>query len=539
MLRNSVSALAFHGRAGHIDRIYRIMQDQGETHIMNEENQTVPGADTSAEETARINDLFRQRKTRAEELAAAGINPFGERFDGDHRIEEYRTGFRPDCDTPQPAVVAGRLTAMRVMGKSIFADLRDSTGRIQLFAGRGELGDEAFAAFKKLDIGDIVGVRGELFVTRMGELTVRVHECTLLCKSLRPLPEKFHGLTDIEQRYRQRYLDLITNDDSRRVFRQRIRIISELRKFMESRGFMEVETPMLQTLAGGASANPFKTYYEALNAPMYLRIAPELFLKRLLVGGFERVFEINRNFRNEGIDRRHSPEFTMMEVYQAYGDCASMMELIEDLITTIARNVIGTLQIDHGNGKVINLEKPWRRVTYHDLVREKAGADWFDITPAERLARARELGLAVDESMPDFEVTNEVYEKLIEHTLIQPTFVMRMPAVLLPLARGCKDDPSVVDVFELEINGQEIAPAYTELNDPIEQRRRFMEQFEREKQPGDTLADKVDEDFLVALEYGMPPAGGMGVGIDRLVMLLTGAESIRDVVLFPHMRPRK
>ena len=515
------------------------MHDKGDTNIMNEETQSVPGGDNSAEETARINALFRQRQTKAEELAAAGINPFGERFDGDRRIEEYRAEFRPDCDTPQPAVVAGRLTAMRIMGKSIFADLRDSTGRIQLFAGRGELGDEAFAAFKKLDIGDIVGVRGELFVTRMGELTIRVHECTLLCKSLRPLPEKFHGLTDIEQRYRQRYLDLIMNDDSRRVFRQRIRIISELRKFMESRGFMEVETPMLQTLAGGASANPFKTYYEALNAPMYLRIAPELFLKRLLVGGFERVFEINRNFRNEGIDRRHSPEFTMMEVYQAYGDCASMMELIEDLITTVARNVIGTLQIDHGNGKVINLEKPWRRVTYHDLVREKAGADWFDIIPAERLARARELGLAVDESMPDFEVTNEVYEKLIEHTLIQPTFVMRMPAVLLPLARGCKDDPSVVDVFELEINGQEIAPAYTELNDPIEQRRRFMEQFEREKQPGDTLADKVDEDFLVALEYGMPPAGGMGVGIDRLVMLLTGAESIRDVVLFPHMRPRK
>ena len=486
-----------------------------------------------------VNELFQQRVAKAEALAAAGINPFGKRFDGDRRIAEWRAAYRPDTEEPQPAIVAGRMTAMRVMGKSIFADLRDSTGRIQLFIGRSEVGDDAFAFIRKLDIGDIVGAEGELFTTRTGELTVRVKKLTLLCKSLRPLPEKFHGLTDVEQRYRQRYLDLIVNDESREVFRKRIRIISELRRFMESRGFMEVETPMLQSLAGGASANPFKTFYEAINSPMYMRIAPELFLKRLLVGGFERVFEINRNFRNEGVDRRHSPEFTMMECYQAYGDCATMMELIEDLITTIAMKVCGTLQIDHGNGKIINLEKPWRRVTYRDLVREKGGADWFEVTPAERLARARALGLDVNEKTPDFEVTNEVYEKLQEPNLIQPTFVLRMPAVLVPLARTCEDDPSVVDVFELEINGQEVAPAYTELNDPIDQRRRFMEQFEREKQPGDKLSDKVDEDFLVALEHGMPPAGGMGVGIDRLVMILTGAEAIRDVILFPHLRPRK
>ena len=486
-----------------------------------------------------VNELFQQRVAKAEALAAAGINPFGKRFDGDRRIAEWRAAYRPDTEEPQPAIVAGRMTAMRVMGKSIFADLRDSTGRIQLFIGRSEVGDDAFAFIRKLDIGDIVGAEGELFTTRTGELTVRVKKLTLLCKSLRPLPEKFHGLTDVEQRYRQRYLDLIVNDESREVFRKRIRIISELRRFMESRGFMEVETPMLQSLAGGASANPFKTFYEAINSPMYMRIAPELFLKRLLVGGFERVFEINRNFRNEGVDRRHSPEFTMMECYQAYGDCSTMMELIEDLITTIAMKVCGTLQIDHGNGKIINLEKPWRRVTYHDLVREKGGADWFEVTPAERLARARALGLDVNEQTPDFEVTNEVYEKLQEPDLIQPTFVLRMPAVLVPLARTCEDDHSVVDVFELEINGQEVAPAYTELNDPIDQRRRFMEQFEREKQPGDKLSDKVDEDFLVALEHGMPPAGGMGVGIDRLVMILTGAEAIRDVILFPHLRPRK
>ena len=485
------------------------------------------------------NELFQQRVRKVEEITAAGINPFGERFDGDTRISQIRENYRPDDEAPQHVIAAGRMTAMRVMGKSIFADVRDSSGRMQFFVGKNEVGEENFAFIKKLDIGDIIGVEGDLFVTRTGELTIRTSKLTLLCKSLRPLPEKFHGLTDVEQRYRQRYLDLITNDASREVFQKRCRIISELRRFMESRGFMEVETPMLQHLAGGASANPFKTFYEAINSPMFMRIAPELFLKRLLVGGFERVFEINRNFRNEGVDRRHSPEFTMMECYQAYGNCETMMELIEDMITTLAMNVCGTLQIDHGNGKIINLERPWRRVTYHDLVCEKGGADWFDITPEERLARAKAMGLDVNESMPDFEVTNEVYEKLQEPNLIQPTFVLRMPAVLVPLARTCKDDPSVVDVFELEINGQEVAPAYTELNDPIDQRRRFMEQFEREKQPGDKLSDKVDEDFLVALEHGMPPAGGMGVGIDRLVMILTGAEAIRDVILFPHLRPRK
>ncbi len=504
---------------------------------MTTENQTPPAE--AEDSPVRMNELFQQRLAKVEELQAAGVNPFGERFDGDKRISQLRAEFCPECTDKQPAVAAGRLMAMRLMGKSIFADLQDSTGRMQLFIGKNDLGEEAFAFFKRLDIGDIIGVEGELFITRMGELTIRVNKATLLCKSLRTLPEKFHGISDIEQRYRQRYLDLIMNPASRDVFQKRVRIISEIRKFMESRGFMEVETPMLQSLAGGASANPFKTFYEALNSPMFMRIAPELFLKRLLVGGFERVFEINRNFRNEGVDRRHSPEFTMMELYQAYGDCRSMMELIEDMITTVAMNVVGTLQIDHGNGKVLNLEKPWRRVTYHDLVREKGGADWFDVTPAERLKRARAFGLAVDETTSDLEVTNEVYEKLIEHTLIQPTFVMRMPAQLLPLARTCKDDPSVVDVFELEINGQEIAPAYSELNDPIEQRRRFMEQFEREKQPGDKVSDKVDEDFLAALEHGMPPAGGMGVGVDRLIMLLTGAESIRDVLLFPHMRPKK
>ena len=345
-------------------------------------------------------------------------------------------------------------------------------------------------------------------------------------------------MQDQEARYRQRYLDLIANPEVGKVFKMRSAIIKEIRAFLDARGFMEVETPMLQNIAGGASANPFRTFFEALNSPMFMRIAPELFLKRLLVGGFERVFELNRSFRNEGLDRRHNPEFTMLEIYQAYGDCRSMMELIESMVTTVAMKVCGTLKIDHGNGKIINLETPWRRVTYHELVCEKGGDDWFDITPSERVKRGQELGLDVHHGMPDLEVTNELYEKLVEPNNIQPTFVTRLPAELLPLAKGCVDAPELVDVFELGINGVEVAPAYSELNDPIIQRQRFMDQFERSRKEGDEISDKVDEDFLTALEYGMPPAGGMGVGIDRLVMILTGAESIRDVILFPQMRSK-
>ncbi len=486
--------------------------------------------------------IFAQRVAKVQELLTNGINPYGQRFDDRTSIADARNNFRTDAPETeeQHTIVAGRLTAMRLMGKSIFADLQDSTGRIQLYAGKNDLGEEAFNTLKKLiDIGDIVGIEGVLFVTRMGELTIKIKHYTLLSKSLRPLPEKYHGLTNVEQRYRQRYLDLITNPESREVFKKRFAILRGIRNFMESKGFMEVETPMLQPLAGGASANPFKTFYEAINSPMFMRIAPELYLKRLLVGGFEKVFELNRNFRNEGVDRRHNPEFTMMEVYQAYGDCRSMMDLVEELVTHLAETVIGSLKIQKSDGQVINLERPWRRITYRELVMEKAGNDYFELDFAGKVARAKELGCDVNDQMPEFEVTNEIYEKLIESTLIQPTFVMRMPAELVPLAKACTDDPTVVDVFELEINGQEVAPGYSELNDPIEQRRRFAEQFERTKTENDVWEDKVDEDFLVALEHGMPPAGGMGIGIDRLVVMLTGADSIRDVLLFPQLRSRK
>ena len=507
---------------------------------MSEEVRNDAATDAEAGEQ-QVNSLFAQRLAKVRELEAAGIDPYGHAFPNTVPIEQVRAEFVAPAEGEYgpEVIVAGRLTARRGMGKSIFADLRDSSGKIQLFVGKSEIGDEAFALFKKLDIGDIVGIKGPTFLTRMGELTIRVHECTLLSKSLRPLPEKFHGLVDVEQRYRQRYLDLICNDESRRILKMRSDILREIRNFMDSRGFMEVETPMLQSLAGGASANPFTTFYEALNSTMYMRIAPELYLKRLLVGGFEKVYELNRNFRNEGMDRRHNPEFTMMEVYQAYGDCRTMMELIESLITTVAMKVVGTLKIDHGNGKVIDLTLPWRRATYNELCEEKGGADWFKLTPEERIERGKSRGLDVYPGMPDLEVTNELYEKLVEPTLIQPTFVTRIPVELLPLAKGCPDDPTHVDVFELGINGVEVAPAYSELNNPIIQRRRLVEQFEKSKKEGDRIEDKIDEDFLVALEHGMPPAGGMGVGIDRLVMILTGAEAIRDVILFPQMRIRK
>ena len=481
-------------------------------------------------------DIFAQRINKVNELQSAGDLPFGKAFPDIKAVTEARESFIEDSEEEQIVRIAGRITAFRVMGKSIFADVKDSNDRMQIYVKKNDMGDDEFAKFKKLDIGDIIGVEGSLFITRMGELTVKVKDYSLLSKSLRPLPEKWHGLTDIEQRYRQRYLDLIVNKESRDVFVKRFAIIREIRKFLETQDYIEVETPMMQPMAGGAAAKPFETYYEALKSPMFMRIAPELYLKRLLVGGFEKIYELNRNFRNEGMSRRHNPEFTMIEIYQAYGDCRTMMDLVEELVTTVAMNVFGTLEIKHSDDKVINLTRPWKRAPYKDLVREKAGADWFDISHEDRVKKAKELGLDVDNNTPDFEVTNEIYEKLIENTLLQPTFVTRLPAELVPLAKACEDDPTLVDVFELEINGQEIAPGYSELNDPIEQRRRFEEQVARE---GGDAEGKIDEDFLIALEHGMPPAGGMGIGIDRLVMMLTGAESIRDVVLFPQLRPKK
>ncbi len=428
---------------------------------------------------------------------------------------------------------AARLTAMRHMGKSTFADLRDATARIQIFAGKSQTAD--YELFKKLDIGDIIGVDGELFITKAGEKTIRVHQWCLIAKAFRPLPEKWHGLKDVDARYRKRYLDIIANEEARRIFSQRHKIIQQIRKFLWDRGFQEVETPMLQPQAGGAAAKPFITHYAALNATMYMRIAPELYLKRLLVAGYNKIFELNRNFRNEGLSKNHNPEFTMLEVYDAYSDRKGMQKLVEELIVNAAQKVIGKLQIEieksDGSKALLDLTPPWPERTYDDLIKEKAGADWFEIGLSEAKKRALAMGLFIDESWNKDLITHEIYEKLIEKNIFQPTFVTRFPSSLVPLAKACEDNPERVDIYELVIAGKEISPGYSELNDPLEQRKRFLQQVGEDVQ-------KLDEDFLEALEHGMPSAGGMGVGIDRLVMILTGVDTIRDVILFPQLKPK-
>lgn len=481
------------------------------------------------------NEYVEQRRANMKALVDRGHAPFGRAFKRSGRLAEIRAGFEEN----KTVAAAGRITTFRDMGKSIFADIRDGSDRFQVYAQKNAIGDDAFEAFKLLDLGDHVGVEGTLFVTRTGEQTLKIGTWTLLSKALLPLPEKWHGLKDTDQRYRQRYLDLISNPGVREVFNQRIRMVREIRNYLVERQFQEVETPMMQPQPGGATARPFVTHYEALDSRMYLRIAPELYLKRLLVGGFDKVFELNRNFRNEGLSRTHNPEFTMMEVYEAYSDRRGMQELVEGLITNVAQSVMGTLHVGSPEAP-IDLTSPWREVAYRDLMIERLGSDWFSLDLAAMRLKAEALNLYVDPAWDGDDITQEIYSKVIEKSLQNPTFVTRLPAELVPLAKRCEDDPSVVDVFELVIGGKEIAPGYSELNDPIEQRKRFEEQVAlaasgREKEE----AQKVDEDFLAALEHGMPPAGGMGIGIDRLVMTLTGSEAIRDVILFPQLKPRE
>lgn len=504
---------------------------------MSEETQN-PAETTAADEQKELqasNAIFEQRLVKLHELEEAGIQPYGYRIEGLKTTAEVIKQYQPDVENTEVFTVAGRLMGMRVMGKASFAHIKDESGKLQLYVQRENLGEEEYKRFKRLDVGDIVAVWGHLFTTKTGEITLKATKCQILSKSLRPLPEKFHGLTDMEARYRQRYVDLIMNDDSKKVLAKRSRILREIRNYLDEKGYMEVETPMLQYIPGGAAATPFKTHYNALNADMFLRIATELSLKKLIVGGFEKVYEINRNFRNEGMDRKHNPEFTAIELYQAHGNCGTMMELIEDLIKTVAMRINGTLVI-HVGGRDIDLGKPWRKAPYRDLVKGAAGEDWFELSREDKYKRAKELGTQVMPDWTDLELTHEIYEKLVEDTLIEPTFVTRMPMELVPLAKKCPDDPTLVDVYELEINGQEISPGYTELNDPIDQRERFMNQVTLS---GKDPAQAIDMDFLTALEYGMPPTGGLGMGIDRLVMLLTGADSIRDVILFPQLRPQK
>ncbi len=480
-----------------------------------------------------MDELREQRIRKVGELADRGIDPFGGRFTRSDEAQDCHTGYREGKEV----TAAGRLASIRGHGKTVFADLYDSSGKIQLYLRRDNLEETGLEILDRLDLGDIVGVRGELFTTRQGEISVLVRELTLLSKALRPPPEKWHGLKDREIRYRRRYLDLVANREVAELFRLRSRIIREIRSFLDRRGFLEVETPMMQPIPGGAAARPFQTFYAALHAPMFLRIAPELYLKRLLVGGFEKVYELNRNFRNEGLSRSHNPEFTMLEIYEAYGDCRTMMELVESLVTEVAGSAVGTLTPAAGEA-VIDLTPPWKRIGYRDLVRGFLGReDWFSLSPAEMAAEAAGRGLEVSPEMTPLEITHEIYEKCVEPSLIQPTFVLDFPAPLVPLARRKKDDPDSVDVFELVINGTEVAPGYSELNDPLEQRRRFQDQAASRPPGGDDAGGEIDEDFLEAMESGMPPAGGAGIGIDRLVMILTGAASIRDVILFPQLRP--
>lgn len=483
-------------------------------------------------------DLFAVRKAKLDSMREKGFDPFRANWEQTHTsktaVESYDDSLPEGENSAEEVSVAGRVLVYRLMGKASFLKILDRDGVIQLYVSRDALPEGVYNNdFKKnLDIGDIIGARGRLFKTKTGEITVRVAEYKMLAKALRPLPEKWHGLSDSEQVQRQRYLDLIINPESRRRFKLRSAIIKEIRKFLWEREFTEVETPVMHNIAGGAAARPFVTHMNALDCDFYLRIALELYLKRMLVGGFDRVFELGRVFRNEGLDRRHNPEFTMLELYQAYSDHNGMMELIKSMILRICDNVLGKRKVSRDNGEEINLDGKWRRADYSQLVEEAAeDPGWFSKSREEKLQACEKMGLEPDPNARDFEITNEVYEKLVECKLVQPTFVLHIPRELCPLAKLNRQNPKVLDVFELCINGQEIAPAYSEQNDPLIQREMF------EAQVGEDVQN-LDGDFLTALEYGMPPAGGMGIGIDRLVILLTGASNIRDTILFPSLRPQ-
>jgi lysyl-tRNA synthetase class 2 len=480
-----------------------------------------------------------ERRQKLAKLRELGVEPFGQRTPGIHPLAEIKYQYKPEMghDGGPEVTGAGRVMLKRDMGKLSFLTLRDETGDLQVALDKKRLSDRDWQVRDLIDLGDILVVQGKLGQTNKGETTIWASTVSMASKALLPPPAKWEGLSDVEIRYRQRYVDLWANPEVMRVLKLRMRIVDEIRKFLTAKGFLEVETPMMQTLAGGAAARPFVTHHNALDIPLFMRIAPELYLKRLLVGGFSKVFELNRNFRNEGISPRHNPEFTMLEVYEAFGSWETMADLIEELITTIAQNVFGTLQIEHPNGRKINLQRPWRRARMAELVHEKTA--WkFD---KRRLQEANpELLKHPDlasvrnrlEQISAAEQLFQVYEKLIEHTLLDPCFVTQIPSVIIPLARENKDDPFFADVYELAINGVEICPGYSELNDPDTQAKHFAHQVgDKEEQ------QKVDDDFLTALRYGMPPAGGLGMGIDRLVMMLTGAESIRDVILFPLMKP--
>ena len=488
------------------------------------------------EQTAEeLHELKRIRREKLAELQAAGADPYQQvRFERDHHTNEIHEHF--DELEGKTVRLAGRMMSKRIMGKASFSDLSDRCGRLQLYIKRDNVGDEVYKGYKKMDIGDIIGVEGEVFRTQKGEISVAVHELTLLSKSLTPLPEKWHGLKDTDMRYRQRYVDLIVNPEVRDTFEKRSAIVREIRNFMDSRGFMEVETPCLNTIPGGAAARPFITHHNALDIDMYMRIATELHLKRLIVGGFEQVYEIGRIFRNEGMDTKHNPEFTTIELYQAYTDYNGMMDITEDMIVDVCEKVLGTTKVTY-QGVELDFSKGWRRLTMADAVKEYAGLDFMAMDGAQALEAVKAKGLEIEKGKDSWgDLLAQCYDEYVEENLIQPTFIMDYPVEVSPLAKRKASDPRLTERFECFVAGRELCNAFSELNDPIDQRERFERQVAL-RAAGDDEANMMDEDFINALEYGMPPTGGMGMGIDRLVMLLTDSASIRDVLLFPTMKP--
>lgn len=490
-----------------------------------------------------LNDQVLVRRQKMDSIREAGLDPFGQRFERTNLTNELHEQFeavsKEELEEREAVevVVAGRIMTKRSKGKVGFANIQDLGGQIQIYVRKDAIGEEAYEIFKRADLGDIVGIKGTLFKTNVGELTIKALEFTFLTKSLRPMPEKFHGLQDVEQRYRQRYLDLMTNDESKKAFITRSQIIRSIRNFLDNKGYLEVETPMLNSVAGGAAARPFVTHHNALDAQMYMRIAIELYLKRLIVGGLEKVYEIGRVFRNEGVSTRHNPEFTLLELYEAYADYEDIMNLTEDLFVHVAQEVLGTTQVQYGED-VIDLSKGWKRMHMVDAVKEATGVDfWKEMTKEEAQALAKEHHVEIKDTMEVGHIINEFFEQKIEESLVQPTFVYGHPVEISPLAKKNPEDPRFTDRFELFIVRREHANAFTELNDPIDQRERFESQMV-EKEQGNDEAHEMDEDFLEALEYGMAPTGGLGIGIDRLIMLLTNSQSIRDVLLFPLMRQR-
>jgi len=496
----------------------------------------------TAEQEQELSELLRIRRNKLDELRGLGVDPFGSKFERTHSAKDILDAYGERSneeleEQPVEVSIAGRIMQKRGMGKASFAHIQDLSGKIQIYVRQDAVAEAKYEAFKILDIGDIVGVRGTVFKTKTGETSVKAHEIEVLTKSLLPLPDKFHGLKDVELRYRQRYVDLITNPDVQQTFVMRSRIIQSMRRYLDNLGYLEVETPTLHAIAGGAAARPFITHHNALDMQLYMRIAIELHLKRLIVGGLEKVYEIGRVYRNEGISTRHNPEFTMIELYEAYADYKDIMALTENVIAHIAKEVLGTTTITY-QGQEVNLAPPWRRVSMVELVKEATGVDFAaEMSDEEAHRLAKEHKVQVEPHMSFGHIVNAFFETFVEHTLIQPTFVTGHPVAISPLAKRSESDPRFTDRFELFIVAREHANAFTELNDPIDQRQRFEAQLQ-EKEQGNDEAHEMDEDFLRALEYGMPPTGGLGIGIDRLVMLLTDAPSIRDVLLFPLMRER-